>query len=244
MRHVLSSGQGITASPRRSYPLLALGDATGNQLLPPFTPSQMSHHRDQPENDEDCCGQAQEEAREARLSPHPNFQTSMRRDPDSGPVTARRSRGVREAPSTESARISTIHARARRRLWLPPPAPVWYRRSGVQSRKRARSCPRVSRVQEGFARTGRQLHGLVRHPGGAGFVCRSPSGTCGKLRQLPAYRSCGLALRNSFIIGMMALPLCISVTCVVFGRTASLDSERGRRSPKTSSPLRRNISAM
>jgi hypothetical protein len=30
----------------------------------------MSHHRDQPQNDEDRCGQAQEEAREARFSLH------------------------------------------------------------------------------------------------------------------------------------------------------------------------------
>jgi hypothetical protein len=29
-------------------------------------------------------------------------------------------------------------------------------------------------------------------------------------------------------MGMMALPFSISVMCVVFGRTANLDSERGR----------------
>jgi hypothetical protein len=32
-------------------------------------------------------------------------------------------------------------------------------------------------------------------------------------------------------MGMMALLFCISVTWVVFGRMANLDSERGRKSP-------------
>lgn len=45
-------------------------------------------------------------------------------------------------------------------------------------------------------------------------------------------------------MGMMAFPFSINVMCVVAGRTANLDSERGRMSPKISSPLRRNISEM
>ena len=36
----------------------------------------------------------------------------------------------------------------------------------------------------------------------------------------------------------------ISVTCVVLGSMANLDAERGRMSPKISSPFRRNISEM
>jgi hypothetical protein len=41
-----------------------------------------------------------------------------------------------------------------------------------------------------------------------------------------------LASRKSFTIAMIALPFSISVTCVVLGRMASLDADRGRVSPK------------
>src|SRR6185436_2610566 len=58
------------------------------------------------------------------------------------------------------------------------------------------------------------------------------------------YFFCASAARNSLIIGTSTPALSISVTCVVFGNTASLDSERGRRSPWISPPFRRNISAM
>src|SRR5688500_9776287 len=57
--------------------------------------------------------------------------------------------------------------------------------------------------------------------------------------ELAAYLS-----RKSSTMGTTTSSLSISVTCVVSGRIASLDSERGRMSPKISSPFRRNISAM
>jgi hypothetical protein len=55
---------------------------------------------------------------------------------------------------------------------------------------------------------------------------------------------CGLASKNYFTIGTMTGIRSICVTCVVLGKTANLDAERGRMSPKISPPLRRNISAM
>ena len=45
------------------------------------------------------------------------------------------------------------------------------------------------------------------------------------------YLFCNLASRKSFTMGMMTLAFSISETCVVFGRTANRDSERGRKSP-------------
>ena len=45
------------------------------------------------------------------------------------------------------------------------------------------------------------------------------------------YCFCDLASRKSFVMGMMTLRFSISVTCVVFGKMANLDSERRRRSP-------------
>jgi len=38
----------------------------------------------------------------------------------------------------------------------------------------------------------------------------------------------GLASKRSFTIGMIALPFSISVICVVLGKMASLDADRGR----------------
>src|SRR5918998_2572174 len=70
MRHMLSSGQSISAAARSAYFLLALGDTTGNHFFAPFTPSQMSHRCDQPGNNEERGRQAQEEAQEARSSAH------------------------------------------------------------------------------------------------------------------------------------------------------------------------------
>lgn len=37
---------------------------------------------------------------------------------------------------------------------------------------------------------------------------------------------------------------CINVMCVVFGKMANRDAERGRMSPKISSPFNLNISAI
>lgn len=54
----------------------------------------------------------------------------------------------------------------------------------------------------------------------------------------------GLASRKLFIIGTIVVMWDISVTCVVSGTMANLDAERGRRSPGTSPPFRRYISAM
>jgi hypothetical protein len=54
----------------------------------------------------------------------------------------------------------------------------------------------------------------------------------------------GFALKKSFAIGTMIGMRSIKVTCVVLGSMANLDAERGRMSPKISSPFRRNISAM
>ena len=45
------------------------------------------------------------------------------------------------------------------------------------------------------------------------------------------YCFCGLASRKSFTIGTMTGMRCISVTCVVLGKMANLDAERGRMSP-------------
>ena len=59
-----------------------------------------------------------------------------------------------------------------------------------------------------------------------------------------SYCFAGLASRKSLIIGMIVCPRDISVTWVVPGSMASLDSERGCRSPETLPPLRRYISAM
>jgi hypothetical protein len=53
----------------------------------------------------------------------------------------------------------------------------------------------------------------------------SPSG----ISELQCF--CDLASRKSVTIGMMALAFSIGETWLVFGRTANLDSERGRRSP-------------
>ena len=52
-----------------------------------------------------------------------------------------------------------------------------------------------------------------------------------RLRYSGPYFFGDVASRKSFTMGMMAVPFSISVTCVVFGRTANLDSERGRKSP-------------
>jgi hypothetical protein len=54
----------------------------------------------------------------------------------------------------------------------------------------------------------------------------------------------GLASKKSFTSGMIALLFSISVTCVVLGKMASLDADRGRISPKISSPFSRYISEM
>ena len=62
--------------------------------------------------------------------------------------------------------------------------------------------------------------------------------------RLPHCVFCGFASRKSFTIGTMTFMRCISVTCVVCGNMANLDSERGRMSPKISPPFKRNISAM
>src|SRR6266545_421259 len=53
----------------------------------------------------------------------------------------------------------------------------------------------------------------------------------------------GLASRKSFTIGTMTAMRCISVTWVVLGKMAKREAERGRRSPWTSPPFSRNISA-
>ena len=58
------------------------------------------------------------------------------------------------------------------------------------------------------------------------------------------YCFCGFAPKKSFTIGTITGMGSISVTCVVLGNMATLDSERGRMSPKISSPFRRNISEM
>src|SRR6516164_2157368 len=56
------------------------------------------------------------------------------------------------------------------------------------------------------------------------------------------YCFCGLASKKSFTIGTMTGMRSISVMCVVLGKMANRDAERGRRSPKSSPPFRRNIS--
>ncbi len=50
------------------------------------------------------------------------------------------------------------------------------------------------------------------------------------------YCLCGFASKKSFTIGTMTGMRSISVTCVVLGKMANLDAERGRMSPKISSP--------
>ncbi len=58
------------------------------------------------------------------------------------------------------------------------------------------------------------------------------------------YCFAGLKSRKSLIIGMIVWPRDISVTCVVSGKIATLDAERGPRSPEFPPPFKRNISAM
>ena len=52
-----------------------------------------------------------------------------------------------------------------------------------------------------------------------------------QVMQLPHCFFCGFASKKSFTIGTMTSMRCISVTCVVLGKMANLDSERGRMSP-------------
>src|SRR5262249_53589941 len=75
-------------------------------------------------------------------------------------------------------------------------------------------------------------------------LCGAYAADAGSLAP-PGFSYCfgGLASRKSFTIGTMMGMRCISVTCVVSGKMANRDAERGLMSPWISPPFRRNISA-